>query len=165
MQPGAEEEQEFNEAVYGQPLQLQQHLVQPTLPAALVPGQHEPRRQHGHAPSSGPAGQIQPLNPGQEVPPVRAAACILRWLQTTCALVAVCAVRTLYWCSMTLPRLRATVCLPYSCCPAGGAGHAAAPEPRCLPCHGASSTTKRPLTTSIASLYWPWLCTPMLLDP
>ncbi len=74
MQPGAEEEQEFNEAVYGQPLQLQQHLVQPTLPAASQPVHHEQhRRQHGHVPSAGPAGQIQPLNPGQEVPPVRAA--------------------------------------------------------------------------------------------
>lgn len=71
VQPGAEEEQEFNEAVYGQPLQLQQHLVQPTLPAAMPHVQQEPqRRHHGHAPSSGPAGQIQPLNPGQEVPPV-----------------------------------------------------------------------------------------------
>ncbi|KAL4423903.1 hypothetical protein ABPG75_001204 [Micractinium tetrahymenae] len=70
LQPGAEEEQEFNEAVYGQPLQLQQHLVQPALPAATPPVQQEQqRRQHGHAPSSGPAGQIQPLNPGQEVPP------------------------------------------------------------------------------------------------
>ncbi|KAL4434798.1 hypothetical protein ABPG77_005325 [Micractinium sp. CCAP 211/92] len=70
LQPGAEEEQEFNEAVYGQPLQLQQHLVQPTLPAASQPVHHEQhRRQHGHVPSAGPAGQIQPLNPGQEVPP------------------------------------------------------------------------------------------------
>jgi len=69
LQTSSEEEAVFNEAVYGKPLQLQHHLVQPQLP----PAQPAERADVAVAPRHAAhlASSALPMLAGQEVPQVR----------------------------------------------------------------------------------------------